>query len=87
MADPKDKVPPGQGGGGRRPPRRMPSMPPLPKMPQGNSFWLNLATSVVLLLLLAGAYTYFSGVTQEPQQVAISQLAADISAAKFRPWS
>jgi cell division protease FtsH len=54
----------------------------MPKLPRRDSFWLNLATSILLLLLLAGAYTYFAGVSEEPQQVPISQLAADIEANK-----
>ncbi|TSC68562.1 MAG: cell division protease FtsH [Parcubacteria group bacterium Gr01-1014_56] len=88
MADLKEKAPP-QGGGGKspfnrreRPGRRMPGVPPLPKLPRGDSFWLNLATSVLLLLLLAGAYSYFAGVSEEPQHIPISQLAGDIEADK-----
>ncbi len=88
MAEPKEKFPP-QGGGSRnpfnkkeRPGRRMPGVPPLPKLPRHDSFWLNLATSVLLLLLLAGAYTYFAGVSEETQQIPISQLAGDIQADK-----
>lgn len=57
-------------------------MPPLPKLPRGDSFWINLATSVLLLLLLAGAYSYFAGMSEEPQRVSISQLANDIQAGK-----
>ncbi|MDE1925480.1 MAG: hypothetical protein KGH79_04910, partial [Patescibacteria group bacterium] len=69
-----------QQGGGKKPPRRG-RMPQLPKMPQGDSFWVNLATSIVLLLLLAGAYTYFVG-TNKPQvqSIPISQVAQDIEA-------
>ena len=80
IADQNGKMPPQQGPG-KRPNRRMPQLLP-PKMPQNNSFWLNLATSVLLLLLLAGAYTYFAGGGQQPEQIAISQLALDIQANK-----
>ncbi len=53
---------------------------PIPKMPQGDNFWVNLATSILLLLLLAGAYTYFVGSDQtKPENIAISQLAQDVS--------
>jgi len=69
-----------QGGGNKRGPRRL---PPVPKMPRGDSFWINFATSVVLFLLLAGAYTYFVGAgKEEPQEIPISQLATDITAGK-----
>jgi len=64
---------------GKRP--RRPS--PLPKLPQGDSFWINLGVSVLLLLVLAGTYSYFAGESaQKPDQIAISQLAQDISAGK-----
>ena len=80
MADSKEKLP--QGGGKGTPPRRGPQMPPLPKFPNKDSFWFNFGTSVMLLLVLAGIYTYLtqgSGKAQI-QTIPISQLAADISA-------
>jgi cell division protease FtsH len=80
MPDSKDKMPPG--GGGKRPNRRIPGVPQLPKFPKRDSFWINLATSILLLLILAGAYTYFAGTSEEPQQIAVSQLAQDIQAGK-----
>src|SRR3990167_3106362 len=56
-------------------------MPQMPRMPKGDSFWVNLATSVLLLLLLAGAYSYFTGNSAaQPADVALSQVAADINA-------
>ncbi|HVV15119.1 MAG TPA: ATP-dependent zinc metalloprotease FtsH [Candidatus Paceibacterota bacterium] len=76
MANAPQTPPPG----GKRPNRRGPQMP-MPKLPNTNSFWFNLASSVVLLLLLAGAYTYLTeGSKAQPESIAISQLAADISA-------
>lgn len=52
-------------------------------MPKGDSFWVNLATSIVLLLLLAGVYSYFVGSEKTaPEQIAISQVAQDIGAGK-----
>ncbi len=56
-------------------------MPQMPRMPKGDSFWVNLATSVLLLLLLAGTYSYFAGTgSTAPQEIALSQVAADINA-------
>lgn len=68
-------------GGGKKPKRG--GIPQMPKVPQGDSFWVNLATSVALLLLLAGAYAYFVGAgTKEPEKIALSQVAQDIDAGK-----
>src|SRR5262245_60482230 len=68
-----DAPTPKQGGGKKR------RIPKVPNMPQGDNFWVNLATSVLLLLLLAGAYTYFVGGQKDaPENIPISQLAADI---------
>ena len=64
---------PGKGGKGSK-------MPPMPK---GDSFWVNLATSVALLLLLAGAYAYFETSNKPaPAAISISQVAQDIEADK-----
>ncbi len=70
-----------QGGpGNKRGPRKL---PPVPKMPRGDSFWINFAMSVVLFLLLAGAYTYFVGAGKDtPEDIPVSQLATDIVAGK-----
>ena len=55
----------------------------MPKMPQSDSFWVNLATAIVALLFLAGAYTYFAGSGKPaPEQIAISQVAQDVQAGK-----
>ena len=52
----------------------------MPQLPQGDSFWINLGVSVLLLLVLAGAYSYFAGAGgPKPEQIAVSQLAQDIS--------
>ena len=57
----------------------------MPQLPQGDSFWINLGGSVLLLLVLAGAYSYFAGESQDkPDQIAISQLAQDINAGKVQ---
>lgn len=76
MTDSKQKP-----AGGKKPGRG--GMPRLPQMPKGDSFWVNLATSVLLLLLLAGAYSYFAGAAADaPQDIALSQVAADVTAGK-----
>lgn len=68
------KEPTKRGGG-----RRLPPVPPLPKMPRGDSFWVNLASSVLILLVLASVYTYFAGSDKKkPVEIPVSQLAADI---------
>ena len=66
-------------------PRKGGPMPKIPSnMPGGDSFWVNLATSVVLLLLLAGAYTYFVGSSKNsPETIPLSQVAQDIQAGKI----
>ncbi len=52
-------------------------------MPKPDSFWVNLATSVIVLLILAGAYTYFEGNNKPaPETISISQVAQDIDASK-----
>lgn len=60
----------------------------MPQLPQGDSFWLNLGLSVLMLLLLAGAYSYFASEGQDkPEEIAISQLAQDIGAGRVREVS
>ena len=67
----------------KKPGRR--GMPQMPRMPKGDSFWVNLATSVLLLLLLAGTYSYFAGGNASaPQEIALSQVAADINAGSVK---
>ena len=54
----------------------------VPKFPK-NSFWVNLATSVLLLLLLASAYTYFAtSSSNAPAVIPVSQLAQDVQDGK-----
>jgi cell division protease FtsH len=64
-------------------PRKVPQMPPWPgrQLPgRGDSFWLNLATAIIVLVLLAGAYSYFAGGgAAGPQIVPVSQVAQDIN--------
>src|SRR5258708_7445388 len=66
-----------------RPPRRGRGMPPMPKMPRGDSFWINFGLSVLVLIALAAAYSYIAGSTAHaPETIPISQLASDIGAGK-----
>lgn len=61
--------------------KRLPPVPGFPKMPRGDSFWVNLVSSILVLLVLASAYTYLTGEgSKKPQEIALSQLAADIGA-------
>lgn len=54
----------------------------LPKLPK-NSFWMNLTTTVLLLLLITSAYTYFSSAEHKaPVSIPISELAQDVQAGK-----
>ena len=77
--DKKQSTP--EGRGGKKPRRGLPPMGRLPQMPRADSFWVNLATSVLVLLLLAATYTYFTGEsTTTPKNIPLSQLAADINA-------
>ncbi len=55
---------------------------PVPKMPRGDNFWTNLALSIFILMLLAGAYTYFSGGGKQPVDIPISAVAQDVGAGK-----
>lgn len=55
---------------------------PVPKMPRGENFWVNLATSIFMLVLIAGAYTYFAGGNKNAEDIAISQVAQDMQAGK-----
>ena len=56
---------------------------PLPQAPQGGNFFFNLLTSISALLVLAGAYAYFSGdIKTPPPTIPISQVAQDINAGK-----
>lgn len=65
----------------KRPRRGMPPVPPLPKLPKTDSFWVNLVSSILVLLLLASAYTYLTGEgKKKPEEIPLSQLAQDISA-------
>jgi cell division protease FtsH len=81
MPENKGNMTPKGAPGGKRPRGKGP-VPPLPKLPRSDSFWINLVTSVLLLLVLAGAYTYFAGGSETPQEIPISQLASDVQGGK-----
>jgi cell division protease FtsH len=80
MANGNDKGSQGGNSNGKKP--KIPKVPG--NIPGGDSFWVNLATSVVLLLLLAGAYTYFVGSSKSASTtIPLSQVATDIEAGKI----
>lgn len=66
-------------------PKKKPKVPGrFPKMPQGEgSFWVNLAATVLVLLLLAGAYSYLAGGETKNEDIPISQVAQDVQAGKI----
>jgi cell division protease FtsH len=52
----------------------------MPQFGGGDSFWFNLITSIVVLVLLAGAYSFFVGTASPaPAQIPVSQVAQDIN--------
>src|SRR3569832_1651391 len=62
------------GGGGR-------GKLPIPKLPKTDSFWVNLVSSVLVLLLLASAYAFLTSAgSKKPAEIPLSQLAQDIGA-------
>ena len=68
-------------GGGKRPRQRTPHLPTRGMFPRKDSFWVNLLTSVALLLLLTTGYAYLNeSNTKTTETIAISQLALDVSA-------
>ncbi len=82
MVDQKNKQGPRKEVGKK--PRR-PGFPQIPQMPGADSFWVNLATSVLVLLVIAGAYSYFvGGSSTKPAEVALSQVAQDINSGTVR---
>lgn len=50
----------------------------MPQLPQGN-FWVQMAITLVVFVLLLSAYSSFSGLFAEKEEVSLSQLAADIN--------
>ena len=75
MAEPKNNP---------KQPRKRPTLSnlPGPKMPK-NSFWVNVGTSIFLLILFAAGYSYFFGTSQnQPAQIPLSQVASDVTAGK-----
>ncbi|MBY0473318.1 ATP-dependent zinc metalloprotease FtsH [Patescibacteria group bacterium] len=48
-----------------------------------NSFWVNVATTVLILLILTSAYSYFTASKESaPEVIPVSQLAQDIQSGK-----
>jgi cell division protease FtsH len=51
----------------------------MPQIPQGN-FWVQMAITLVVFVLLLSAYSSFMGLFVEKEEVSLSQLTADINA-------
>ncbi len=47
--------------------------------PQGNRFWMNLLTAAAIFILIIGLYSLISGIGATKNDIALSQLAADIN--------
>jgi len=58
-----------KGGGGRG---------PLLKLPGGGGLWGNLFTAFLIFLLLASIYSFFTENAGKPENIPLSQLAADV---------
>jgi len=83
MADPNKNSGP-KGPMQKRPPRFPGRGGPGSQLPQGDSFWMNLASSILILLLLAASYSYIvgGGTQKKVQDIPVSQLAQDVTAGK-----
>lgn len=51
----------------------------MPQIPQGN-FWVQMAITLVVFILLLSAYSSFMGLFAEKEEISLSQLTADINA-------
>jgi cell division protease FtsH len=55
-----------------------------PKLPQGKQFWTNLLSVVLIFFVLVSLYSYFSRTSDNPEEIAISELATLISSEQVR---
>lgn len=55
---------------------------PTPGMGMGNRFWMNLATTFLVFLLIIGLYSVVNNPAGQAEEIPLSQLAADIGAGK-----
>ncbi|MEX0652425.1 MAG: ATP-dependent zinc metalloprotease FtsH [Candidatus Paceibacterota bacterium] len=50
-----------------------------PKKPEGQNFWTNLLSTLLIFFLLVSAYSFIVTGTNKPEEIPISQLAQDIT--------
>ena len=69
---------------GSNEPKKKGKKPLLPAgmMPDGGQFWMNLATTLFIFFILISAFSYLTGSRQEPEELPISVLAADVQSGK-----
>jgi len=48
--------------------------------PEGGAFWGNLITTILVLLLIIGAYSFYVEQREQPTEVSLSQIAQDLGA-------
>ena len=49
------------------------------KVPVGpGNFWNNMLSTILVLMLMVAAYSYFAGEQQEPEQLSVSEIAAQV---------
>jgi len=51
-------------------------------IPGGPGFFANLVTTVIVFLLLMGAYSFISSATTKTQTISLTQVANDVKAGK-----
>ncbi len=51
-----------------------------PKLPEGQQFFANIISTVIIFFILVTAYSFIVGSNQKPEEIPISQLALDIEA-------
>jgi ATP-dependent metalloprotease FtsH len=65
---------------GKRKPNRSNKNQSSFKMPKGGGFWTNLLSTLIIFLIILSLYSFLSDDSQKPEEIAISQLAQDVSA-------
>jgi ATP-dependent metalloprotease FtsH len=53
---------------------------PQMNMPKGGGFWMNILTTIIIFLIVLSVYSFFFDNSNKPEEIAISQLATDVSA-------
>ncbi|HJN62887.1 MAG TPA: ATP-dependent zinc metalloprotease FtsH [Candidatus Paceibacterota bacterium] len=55
------------------------SKKPQLKIPKGGGFWMNLLSTLIIFLIVLSVYSFFFNGEEKPEEIAISQLAQDVS--------